>query len=188
MVFSPDAAEIFDCMKAICAIHELDGLAPFDNQTGLAGKPPGRDLSRAIVRADISLMQSVAAGVFCLDGFRRGPEMDPGTAFEIGYMTALDRPLAAWTSDVRDYSRRVQDFFASTFGLTVRDGASASGGGTSGSRRDPDGVLVHSEGCFQNAMADIAIELCGGHVFADRDWRSAFTAAIADLAGRLREN
>lgn len=188
MVFLPDAAEIFDCMKAICAARGLAGVAPSDNQTSLAGKPPGRDMSRAIVRADISLMRSVSAGVFCLDGFRRGPEMDPGTAFEIGYMTALDKPLAAWTSDVRDYPARVQEFFTGTFGLTLREGATGTAGGTFGSRRDPDGVLIHSEGCFQNAMTDIAIELCGGRVFADRDWNKAFTAAIADLADRLRDN
>jgi nucleoside 2-deoxyribosyltransferase len=188
MVFLPDAREIFDCMKAICATHRLQGVAPSDNQTCLAGEPPGRDLSRAIAQADMSLMQSVSAGIFCLDGFRRGPEMDPGTAFEIGYMTALDKPLAAWTRDVRDYPTRVQEFFTGTFGLTLSKGAIGTAGGISGSRRDPDGVLVHSEGCFQNAMVDIAIAVSGGQVFADHDWRIAFTAAIADLAGRLRNN
>jgi hypothetical protein len=46
-------------------------------------------------------------------------------------------------------------------------------------------MLVHSEGCVQNAMTEIGIELAGGAVFADTDWTAAFAAAIASLAGQF---
>jgi nucleoside 2-deoxyribosyltransferase len=172
-------------MKAICAKHGLAGVSPLDNQMGLEGRSPTRDLVREIVLADIELMRRVKAGVFCLDGFRRGPEMDPGTAFEIGYMCALGKPMAGWTSDPRSYPSRVEAFFKDAFGLMLHPAGAGGQGGTSGTLRDPDGILVHSEGCFQNAMTQVGIELAGGRVYADPDWTIAFDAAVRDLARQI---
>ena len=182
MVFLPEPGGIFTRMKEICADHGLSGLAPLDNQVGLEGLPAGPDLIRRIVQADIELMRSVDAGVFCLDGFRRGPEMDPGTAFEIGFMQALGRPLAGWTSDPRPYPTKVRDYFLKVFGQKLTEAVPGAVGGTSGVERDPDGMLVHSEGCVQNAMVHIGIELSGGIVAVDTNWERAFAGAIARLA------
>ncbi len=182
-VFEPDPAAIFATMKAICARHGLDGVSPLDNQLMLEGHAPGRALVEQIVAADIALMHKLDAGLFCLDGFRRGPEMDPGTAFEIGYMHALGKPLAGWTRDPTDYPSRVRLFFATTFGLDlVQDDGP---GVRSGTMRDPDRILVHSEGCSQNAMCEIGIMRSGGHVYADPDWTVAFERAAASLAARM---
>ena len=185
-VFEPDPDNLFATMKRICARHGLDGVSPLDNQIGLEASAPGRLLATEIVSADIALMRQVDAGVFCLDSFRRGPEMDPGTAFEIGYMHALGRPLAGWTRDPRDYPARVRGYFAGTFGLEVTTVQPGGAGARSGVFRDPDGILVHSEGCLQNAMVQVGIELSGGAVHADPAWTAAFERAIIDLSGRLR--
>src|ERR1700712_3752888 len=155
MVFDPDPNVIFDRMKALCLAHGVIGVAPLDNQIGLEGVAPGRDLLERIVRADIALMDTLEAAVFWLDGFRRGPEMDAGTAFEVGYMKALGKPIAGWTRDARPYPQRVADFFLATFGAELTQTAVGPVGGTSGLLRDPDGVLVHSEGCVQNAMVHV---------------------------------
>lgn len=179
MVFDPDPPAIFARMKAICAECGVQGVAPLDGQIGLEGLPPGVALLEAIVRADIGLMESADAGVFCLDSFRRGTEMDAGTAFEVGYMKALGKPLAGWTRDVRTYPERVATFFGGG-GLVAADAGAV--GGTSGLLRDPDGVLVHSEGCAQNAMVHVGIELAGGLVAADTDWQVAFRRAVEALA------
>jgi nucleoside 2-deoxyribosyltransferase len=184
-VFLPDPERIFDQMKAICRRHGLRGVSPLDNQMGLEGLAPDRDLLHRIVRADLELMDRLDGGVFCLDGFRRSPEMDPGTAFEVGYMRALNKPIAGWTSDARDYPTKVAAYFADTFGLTLATTAAGSTGGTSGTTRDPDGILVHSAGCLQNAMIDCGIESAGGAVFADPAWELAFEQAIWSLAARL---
>ncbi len=186
-VFEPDPAALFGVMKTICARHGLEGVSPLDNQVGLEGSPSGKALARAIVRADIALMHAVDAGVFCLDGFRRGPEMDPGTAFEIGYMHALGKPLAGWTRDIRSYPERVAAFFAETFGLSLVSASAGAQGGTSGTARDPDGILVHSDGCWQNAMTQMGIELSGGQVCADPVWTVAFERAVAGLAARIED-
>ena len=185
-VFESDPDPLFDTMKAICARHGLEGVSPLDSQIGLEGQAPGRVLAQAIVSADIALMHQVDAGVFCLDGFRRGPEMDPGTAFEIGYMHALSKPLAGWTQDSRPYPARVAAYFADVFHLALVPAPAGESGGTSGALRDPDGILVHSEGCFQNAMVEMGIALSGGIVAADADWTAAFNHATASLAARLR--
>jgi nucleoside 2-deoxyribosyltransferase len=138
-------------------------------------------LLERIVRADIALMDELDAAVFCLDSFRRGPEMDAGTAFEVGYMKALGKPIAGWTRDIRLYPERVGDFFGQKFTPTEAGPV----GGTSGLLRDPDGVLVHSEGCFQNAMVHVGIELADGIVVADADWERAFSLAVASVAAQL---
>jgi nucleoside 2-deoxyribosyltransferase len=138
------------------------------------------------VRADLELMDRLDGGVFCLDGFRRSPEMDPGTAFEVGYMRALNKPIAGWTSDGRDYPAKVAAYFSDTFGQMLAGTAAGATGGTSGTSRDPDGILVHSAGCLQNAMIDCGIESAGGAVFADPAWDVAFDQAVRLLAGLLK--
>ena len=47
--------------------------------------------------------------------------------------------------------------------------------------RDPDGILVHSHDCLQNAMIHIGI----GAVFAHPDWETAFGQAAAALAEQM---
>jgi nucleoside 2-deoxyribosyltransferase len=185
MVFYPNPDDIFSAMKATCARRGLIGLSPLDRQTELAAVKPGHDLAVRIVRADIALMREVDAGVFCLDGFRRSPEMDPGTAFEIGYMHALGKPLAGWTRDPRDYLTRVRDYFRERHDPPPTLEPQAGTGARSGVSRDVDGILVHSEGCYQNAMTQIGIELSGGQVFADTDWEKAFESAVIALADIL---
>jgi nucleoside 2-deoxyribosyltransferase len=186
MVFDPDPSVIFDRMKALCFTHGVVGVAPLDNQVGLEGITPGKDLLERIVQADIALMDRLDGAVFCLDGFRRGPEMDAGTAFEVGYMKALGKPIAGWTRDARPYPQRVADFFLATFGAELTQTAVGPVGGTSGLLRDPDGVLVHSEGCVQNAMVHVGIELAGGIVAADSNWEAAFSRAVGSVAGQIR--
>ena len=185
MVFYPDPETTFCRMKAICRLHGLLGVSPLDNQIGLEGKSPDRALLEQIVRADMELMDTLDGGLFCLDGFRRSPEMDPGTAFEIGYMRALKKPLAGWTSDPRDYPAKVRDHFQDTFGLKLVTAEPGAKGGTSGTMRDPDGILAHSQGCLQNAMIDIGIATAGGSVFGHADWETAFGQAAAALAARM---
>jgi nucleoside 2-deoxyribosyltransferase len=177
---------IFRRMKELCQLHGLVGVSPLDNQIGLEGMQPDRHLLARIVAADIELMDTLHGGLFCLDPFRRSPEMDAGTAFEIGYMRALKKPIAGWTRDPRPYPVKVEDYFATTFRQKVVAAAAGLQGGTSGTTRDPDGILVHSQGCVQNAMIDFGITTAGGGIFADPDWETAFDLAAAHLAARLR--
>jgi nucleoside 2-deoxyribosyltransferase len=178
-VFLPDHDAIFETMKSICARHGLEGCSPLDNQIGLEGLSPGKATITEIVKADFALMRAADAALVCLDPFRRSTEMDPGTAVEIGFLYALQKPMSAWTQDPRSYPDKVSEFFAAE---SMTKAIANTSGGTSGDMRDPDHVLVHSEGCVANGMAHIGVELSGGIVFCHKNWLIAFEAAAMHLA------
>jgi nucleoside 2-deoxyribosyltransferase len=181
MVFYPDSDRVFRAMKEIMSQYHLDGVAPIDNQETLKRLKPGRALGMAIYIADAELMNTVDGAIFNIDPFRRGTEMDPGTAFEVGYCAARDLPMAGWTTDERFYPKKVHDFMSDVFHLSLTETSSNVHGATSGTLRDADGMLVHSEGMFQNLMIEMAIEKGGGKVFACQDWSKAFAQACKHL-------
>ena len=184
-VFRRDAEAIFARMRETCRALGLHGVAPFDGQAAVGGLPPGEATIMAIVAADRDLMDSCNAGIFCLDPFRRGADMDPGTAVEIGYMFARGKPLAGHTADGRPYPETVTALVRESWGGVLRPRAPSGTGGTSGETEDPDGVLVHSEGMVQNGMTEGFIRMSGGRVFAHPDPDEAFRMAAAHLAARL---
>ncbi len=186
LVFRPDALAIFDRLRAICGELGLKGVAPLDGQAELQGLPPGEATIMAIVAADRDLMDRCDAGLFCLDPFRRAPDMDPGTAVEIGYMFAQGKRLCGYTTDARDYPAKVEAYFAHAWNGALQERPPLELGGASGSRQDPDGVLLHSEGLVQNGMTVGFIRMSGGEVFADAEFDTAFRKAATRLADLLR--
>lgn len=186
-VFLPNATEVFDTMKSILARYDLKGAAPVDNQIGLEQLAPGEKLAEAIYLADEQLMRNVDAAIFNIDPFRRGTEMDAGTAFEVGFCKALDLPMTGWTTDARSYPNKVRDHIRTVFGEELTSVERNEKGGTSGALRDPDGVLVHSEGMYQNLMIQMAIEKTGGRAYADRDWKKAFDLAAEHLSRIVKD-
>jgi len=187
-VFLPDAESVFGIMKSILKDHGLKGVAPVDNQSNLIGVRPGRDLNEAIYRADVEIMNSVDGAIFDISPFRRGTEMDTGTAFEIGYCRCLNIPMTGWTTQKVFYPEHVSGYVKERYGQGLREDAENAPGAKSGSTRDPDGMLVHSSGFYQNLMVQMAIETSGGSVHADRSWESAFGKAAAQLAQLLQQN
>ncbi len=187
MVFYADPPAIFDAMKDICARHGLVGCAPIDNQMGLEGADAGEDLMIAIAKADFDLMDQCDAGIFCLDPFRRCPEMDPGTAVEIGYMKAQGKLMTGWSIDGRLYPEKVKSFLKDRYGEDLESTAANASGATSGSLRDSEGLLVHSAGMIQNLMTEGGIVLSGGKVFSDPDWQTAFDRAAGFMAQALKK-
>jgi nucleoside 2-deoxyribosyltransferase len=185
-LFFADHVGLYAQMKEILESCGLRGLAPEDNQVGLSQRKAGRSLSLAIYDADVRLMNTVAAGIFDLNPFRRGTEMDAGTAFEVGYMRALGKPLAGWTTDGRLYPEKVRDFMKGTYGLDLQGGPGPRAkANNSDELRDADGVLVHSEDMVQNLMVGSAIIRSGGDVFCSRNWQAAFFQAAQCLAKQL---
>jgi nucleoside 2-deoxyribosyltransferase len=186
MVFYPAPDATFARMKKIAAECGLTGLAPLDNQLGLESAKPGRELNAAIYAADVALMNKVDGAVFCVDPFRRGTEMDPGTAFEVGYCAAIGLPMCGWTSDGRDYPAKVRAYMADVHGAPLVELAGESkSGATSGALRDADGMLVHSAGLTQNLMIEMAIAAAGGQVHAHKQWPRAFRKACQQLAALI---
>jgi nucleoside 2-deoxyribosyltransferase len=61
-------------------------------------------------------MQSCDALIVNLTPFR-GPSADVGSAYEMGFMRALRRPIFAYTNDDRPFLDRVADFCGGTVRL-----------------------------------------------------------------------
>jgi len=182
-VFHPNAEGFFAAMKGVLADYGLLGVAPIDNQAHLLGIPPGPDLNAAIYEADIGIMRTVDAAIFDISPFRNATECDAGTAFEAGYCRCLGLPMTGWTTQGVNYPELVEGYVRKRYGRElVAEVSEASKGAKSGSLRDPDGILVHSVGLYQNLMIQIAIENAGGFVSSDPDWSVAFGKAAAHLA------
>jgi nucleoside 2-deoxyribosyltransferase len=147
-VFLPNAAEIGEAKKRICAAHGLEGLFPLDQK--LPALPPA-ELGMAICRANIALMTAAGAVIANLTPFR-GPGMDAGTAFEIGFCAARGMKLFGYANTSSLLTERTPH--------TIADGV----------RRDARGWTVEDFGFFENLMIEAPI----------RTYGPVFTGDVAD--------
>ncbi|MGC2041892.1 nucleoside 2-deoxyribosyltransferase [Paraburkholderia caledonica] len=104
-VFRVDALDHGRSLQRMCAdagfegLYPLDALAPADLSPQERAAWIYRSNLAAIGRADI-VMANVA-------DFRGAGEPDSGTAFEIGYASALGKPIWAYREDVTELRERV---------------------------------------------------------------------------------
>lgn len=105
-VFRADAKELGEAKAKICAEYGFEGLFPLDANVDLSNLTPFES-GLAIYGADIELMDLCDLIVANMTPFR-GPGLDGGTAFEMGYMRAQGKPVWGYTLDARDYGERVE--------------------------------------------------------------------------------
>jgi nucleoside 2-deoxyribosyltransferase len=103
-VFRPDARAFGLGLKEKCARAGLSGLFPLDNEVG--GDTPA-ETAAAILRANIALIDASRAIIADISSFR-GPNMDPGTAWEIGYGVAKGLAVFAWSADTAGLFERTE--------------------------------------------------------------------------------
>jgi nucleoside 2-deoxyribosyltransferase len=102
-VFLASAREIGARKRALCAARGFEGLFPLDGESD-PRRPPS---AVAIFRANLALLRAADAGVFNLTPFR-GPSADAGTAFELGFLYALGKPVYGYASRGGAYAQRVR--------------------------------------------------------------------------------
>src|SRR6185312_13912219 len=95
-VFLPDAHQIGERKKGICQKYGFKGLFPLDKELDLS-EMSGRAKATAIYRANVDLISRSDVVVANLTPFR-GPSMDVGTAFEIGFGAALHLPIFGYAN------------------------------------------------------------------------------------------
>jgi nucleoside 2-deoxyribosyltransferase len=102
--------EIAETKKAICARYGLEGVVATDFLAGVqfAGKPAD---AAALFRERLKVVQGCDALVADLSPFR-GPGMDAATAFEMGAMAALGKPVTGYTLDPAPYAERMARYHA----------------------------------------------------------------------------
>jgi nucleoside 2-deoxyribosyltransferase len=93
-VFAPDAAVRFDSMRADCRALGFEPLTPVDNALPEGLQPAAQ--AAFIKQANVTLIRRCDAVVANITPFR-GPNMDPGTAWEIGFAEALGKPVFLWS-------------------------------------------------------------------------------------------
>lgn len=174
-VFLPDPEARGARLKEICARHHIVGVFPLDVSDDEPEAWAVLPLAGRIALRNEAHIRGCDALVANLTPFR-GPSADAGTAFELGFMRALGRPVSGWTNVAVDFTART---------LAHTGVAKATG-------RDADGMAVEAFGCVDNLMLDGAIHASGGclvvaNVAPAARWSDlgAFEACIARLAAVL---
>jgi nucleoside 2-deoxyribosyltransferase len=121
-------------MKAACAAAGHEGVFPLD--PALVACAPDTPEWLRIHLANEAHIRACDAMIANITPFR-GVSADPGTAWEMGFMRALDRPVWAWSEDARDLAARVP----------------------------PDGLMIEAFGLADNLMLEGGVRLSGGLVF-----------------------
>jgi nucleoside 2-deoxyribosyltransferase len=142
-IFLPEAAEIGARQKAICRKYGIAAHFPLDSSVDIAGLAP-QDAARAIFLANLEAIDAADAVIANMMPFR-GPGMDGGTAFEMGYAHAKAIPIYAYTNDPRTYLGRSR-----ALGLVAR----VDSGGKS---RDVHGLEIEDFGLVDNLMMGCAV-------------------------------
>ena len=106
-VFFPNAREQGEIKKRLCAEHGFEGVYPLDNEIANGAELSPEALARAISLGNEALMRSSDL-IVANDTPFRGVGMDAGTAFEIGFMRALGRPVVGYSNVTADYANRVR--------------------------------------------------------------------------------
>lgn len=104
-VFLPDPLKVGKAKQDICQKYGLIGLFPFDPALDLANLTPF-EAGIAIYCSNIALMNDCDLMIANMTPFR-GVSLDVGTAFEIGYMAGIGKPIFAYSNDGRLYCDRV---------------------------------------------------------------------------------
>ena len=143
----PDAAAIGAEKSRLCAEAGFEGVFPLDASLDLAGlaKP---EQARLISLSNEALMRGSDLLIANLTPFR-GVSMDAGTAFEVGFMRALGRPVLGYTNVVGDYRRRAEAYRKA--GVPTPDA-------------DAPDIAIEDFDLAENLMIEVAILASGGAV------------------------
>ncbi|MEE3623335.1 nucleoside 2-deoxyribosyltransferase [Nitrospirillum sp. BR 11752] len=147
-VFLPDPGAAAEALRAVCARHGIVGVFPLDGAVAPApGELPAAHAAR-IRAANLALIRETDLVLANASPFR-GPSADDGTAYEMGYATALGRPVFAYTETADSLLERTR-----AHGPVIR--------GDDDAWRDPAGQMVEDFGLGANLMlVDPAITAWG---------------------------
>jgi nucleoside 2-deoxyribosyltransferase len=158
-VFLPDAPAAAARKKALCRAYGFEGAFPFDAVLDFTRLTP-RQKAMRIYHSDVALMDSCDICIAHMTPYR-GPSMDVGTAYEMGYMRAQGKPVLGYTNVAGDIFARTAAFVGGRERLRLRD---------SGVHEDPDAMMIEGMGMVDNLMLD------GGVI------SSGFEVEVVDVA------
>jgi nucleoside 2-deoxyribosyltransferase len=151
-VFLRDPESIFEAKRAICRRYGFKGVSPLETHLESDGRPRS-EVGWMISRANEQCMRSCDLLIANLTPFR-SPSADPGTAFELGFMRALGRPVLGYTNVDSTLVAR----------MTTYCGGKLPRRGGNGELEDLDGLLVENFGLVDNLMLQGAVVSSGFHL------------------------
>jgi nucleoside 2-deoxyribosyltransferase len=179
-VFLPNASEIGARKRAICERHGLVGVFPGDEEDALDPALSREEQALAISRAMERVIRGCDAMIVNLTPFR-GPSADVGSAYEMGFMRALGRPIFSYSNDGRLFLERVTAFYGGAIQLR-----------STGEHEDPDGMAIEPFELHDNLMLAGGIIASGGCFLAETTAvterytsLSAFERCVACAATKL---
>ncbi len=107
-VFLPHAKAIGAAKARLCADAGFEGCFPLDNVLDLTGLSKHGQAMK-ILDANEALMRSCDLIIANATPFR-GVAMDSGTAYEVGFMRALGKPVFVYTNAPSDYATRAHAY------------------------------------------------------------------------------
>ena len=160
-VFLPDAREFAEKKKSLCRQHGFEGVFPLDAEIKDAAQLPPQSLALRIAMNNEDLMRSCDLLVAHCTPFR-GVSMDAGTAYEVGFMRALRRPVFGYSNVAALFADRSKAY------RTARNHAPYDG--------DDPKTDIEDFGLPENLMIACAIQSCAGETHHRR--RSARPGAL----------
>jgi nucleoside 2-deoxyribosyltransferase len=180
-IFLANAREIGARKRAICTQYGLTGIFPTDEEEPFSPTMTLPERGLGISRAMEHVMRTCNAMIVNMTPFR-GPSADVGSAYEMGFMRALGRPIFSYTNDDRPFFDRVVEFS----GGVVRERPS-------GVHEDDDGMAIESFALRDNLMLEGGVIASGGCLVAglaadDERYTSlsAFEGWVAQVAVAFR--
>ena len=172
-VFLPDALAVGAQKCRLAAEAGLEGVFPLDAALDLSGLDK-RAQARRISLANEGLIHSCAGLIANITPFR-GASMDAGTAFEVGFMRALGRPVGAYSNCAASYHARAQSQRAI---------------GTVGGDCDRPDVAIEDFDLAENLMIEISViesrqEVALHDAQGDMHDMTAFVRCLAQMRARL---
>ncbi len=155
-VFRSDAKQYGLDLKRMAKSFGMEGLWPLDASInniretyGLPRIADGEVLAgvknaRLIYSANVAILETCDGVIADISPFR-GPSLDPGTAFEIGYAVHAGKPVFAWSNDHRSYLDRCRYFIPATAFWYFEN-------------KDKDEMLIENFGLSDNLMISIPIK------------------------------
>lgn len=151
-VFLPNAAEVMAQKSALARHYGFDPICPGDTTIPPADTP--FEFGLRISAVDEEMMNSADGIIANLTPFR-GIAADPGTAFELGYMCAQGKVVAAYTNVTQDHFTRTSAWY---------DGKLTAA--PDGHTRGPDGLSLENFSMIDNLMLHGGVTRRGGPVIS----------------------
>jgi nucleoside 2-deoxyribosyltransferase len=182
-VFLRNAVEVGAAKIELCARYGLAGKYPLDAQLDV-GELTVAERAYEIARANERLIGECDAVIANLTPFR-GPGMDTGTAYEVGFMRGKGKPVFGYSNHHLSFFERVRKFNLKP--LKHRPGSEPTM-----AFEDSDQMGVEQFGIAENLMIVGAIHDSGGIILIGRTRRrdrytdlAAFEECVKQTAGIL---